>query len=166
MSRFNRRGKTGVFYIPESGIAATDGIPTQAEIEAGQPLHNSIQAITGFTSTQEDLPVPDLGSDWNGTIPGGQTAAESGLTFYAGDEDADPEEVIRAALPEGDGGTIVFSKRSKSPVADDPIDLFPVRIKASNDQYTADNGAALFNTGFSLPDPPKKNVAVAAPAGP
>ena len=162
MHRFNRRSNTGVYYVPDDGFVDPTA-PTAAEITAGQPLHDALAASSGFTSEDEDLPVPDLGSSWGKTIPGGKTAAASSLTFWSGDDDADLEEVIRAALPEGDAGYIVWSKRTRVPVAADPVDVFPVRIKSTNEQYGVENAGAQFMTGFSLYEEPDKDVAVAAP---
>jgi hypothetical protein len=160
MARFNRRGNTGVYYVPAAGIA-NPAAPTATEINAGTALHEVMAAWTGFTSEQADLPVPDLGSTWEGTIPGGETPAASSITFYAGDQDADTEETVRAALDPGDTGYIVVVKRAKAPVAADPADVFPVRVKAQNDEYTVDNAAARFNVGFTIYDPPSKNVDIA-----
>lgn len=160
MPRFNRRGNTGVYYVPDASLAAP-GAPSAAEITAGTALHEVMAAWTGFTSEQADLPVPDLGSTWEGTIPGGETPAASSITFYAGDDDADTEETVRAALVEGDIGYIVVVKRAKTPASTEPADVFPVRIKATNDEYSVDNAAARFNVGFTIYDPPEKNVAIA-----
>lgn len=159
MPRFNRRGNTGVHFVLT--IADPDA-PTAVEIAAGTPLHEVLAASTGFTSEQSDLPVPDLGSTWEGTIPGGETPAASSLTFWSGDDDTDVEETVRAALVEGSTGFVVWSKRSKVAAAADPVDVFPVRVKASNEQYGVDNAGAQFQVGFSIYDPPSKNVAVAA----
>jgi hypothetical protein len=157
--RFNRRGNTGVYYVPT--LASTSS-PSAATINAGTALHEVMAAWTGFTSEQADLPVPDMGSTWEGTIPGGETPAASSITIYAGSDDADDEEVARAALVEGDEGYIVVVKRAKAAAAADPVDVFPVRIKSSNDEYSADNAAARFVVGFTIYDPPSKNVDAAA----
>lgn len=159
MPRFNRRGNTGVYYV---ATIADQGAPTVAEITAGTPLHEVMAAWTGFSSEVADLPVPDMGSTWEGSIPGGETPAASSITFYSGDDDADTEETVRAALVEGDTGFIVVVKRAKAPTAADPADVFPVRIKAVNDEYSADNAPARFMAGFTIYDPPNKNVDIAA----
>jgi len=159
MGRFNRRGNTGVYYV---ATLADPTAPSAATINAGTPLHEVMAAWSGFTSEQADLPVPDMGSTWEGTIPGGETPAASSITIYGGDDDADPEEVARAALVEGDTGYIVVVKRAKVAAAGEPCDVFPVRVKASNDDYSADNAAARFTVGFTIYDPPSKNVEAAA----
>lgn len=159
MPKFPRRSNTGVYLVT---TIANPAAPTVAEITAGTPLHDELAALTGFTSEQGTIPVPTLGSMWDGTIPGGETAAASSLTFYAGDDDTDDSEAIRAAFVEGDNAYIVFVKRAKVPVAADPVDVFPIMVMASNDSYSVDNAAAQFTVGIAIPDPPSKNVAVAA----
>lgn len=158
MGRFNRRGNTGIWYC--TAIAAP-GNPSAVEIAAGTPLHEVVTQVNGFTSEQSDLPVPDTGSTWEGTIPGGETPAASSLKIWAGNDAADAEEVARAALVEGDTGFMVFTKWNKTPTSTDPADVFPVRVKAVNDEYTGDNAPAGFMAGFSIYDPPSKDVAIA-----
>lgn len=161
MPRFNRRSNTGVYYVT---TIADPTAPTDAEITAGQALHEVLAATSGFTSDQGDINVPDLGSTFEKTLPGGETPAASSLTFWSGDDDADTEEEVRAALVEGDTGYIVWSKRAKTPAAGDPVDVFPVRVKASNEQYAVENAGAQFMTGFSIYEEPNKHVDVAAAA--
>ena len=158
MPRFNRRGNTGIWFVPTLAAPAN---PSAAAIAAGTPLHEVVTAVNGFTSEQSDLPVPDVGSTWEGTIPGGETPAASSLRIWAGNDAADAEEVARAALVEGDEGYIVFTKWNKTPTSTDPADVFPVRVKAKNDEYTGDNAPAGFTVGFSIYDPPQKDVTIA-----
>lgn len=161
MGRYNRRSNTGWWLVPT--IADLDA-PTVAEINAGVALHEVLAAMNGFTGDQEDLPVPDVGSTWPKTIPGGETVDASSLTFWAGDDDADTEEVVRAAMVAGDGTEkyVVQIKRQKTPAAGEPADVFPVRIKKTNEVHTADNAGAQFMTGFSIHDTPHRHVDIAA----
>lgn len=159
MTRFNRRGNTGVYFVADGGFADYTA-PTSTEINGGTALHDVIAAMNGFSSDVGDLTVGDLGSTWDGTIPGGESPAASSITFWAGDDDADTEETVRAALPEGDLGYIAIVKRAKTADTSSPVDVFPVRIKASNDDYgnAVQNAAGQFVVGFSIYDPPAKNA--------
>lgn len=159
MARYNRRSNTGWWYVP---TIANQAAPTDDEVAAGVALHNVLAATTGFTSTQEDIPVPDVGSTWGKTIPGGESVDASSLTFWAGDTDSDEEEEVREALVENDLGFIVVVKRQKTPAATQPCDVFPVRVKANNEVHTGDNAGAQFMVGFSIHDSPSKNVAIVA----
>ncbi len=158
--RFNRRGRTGVWLV---STLADPAEPTDDEIAAGVALHEVLAATNGFSSEQDDLPVPDAGSTWNGTIPGGETPEASSMTFYAGTANADAEETVRAALVEGDEAYVVFTKWAKTPTATNPADVFPVRVKAVNDEYNlGENSPARFVAGFSIYDSPSKHVDIVA----
>lgn len=158
MPRFNRRGQEQVYFVPTIVAAAT---PTDDEIAAGTPLHPVLRAISGFNFTGEDLDVSDMGSTWGKTIPGGDTAADSSMTFYEGDDADDTEADVEAALVKGDDGFIVFIP-SGAPVAAAKARVWPVRIKSNNPDETAENAGATFTVGFSIPDPPTLNAVIAA----
>lgn len=158
MSRFNRRGTEQVFLVQS---IANQAAPTVAEINAGTDLHPVLRALTGFTTSVEDLDAADQSSDFNKTIPGGETPEASSMTFYAGDADADDEETVRAAFVEGDEAFIVFCPRG-APTATEPCDVFPVRIKANNDDKVVANAAATFTVQMSIHESPSKQVAIAA----
>jgi hypothetical protein len=158
MPRFNRRGKTGVWFVPS---LAAPGNPSAAAIAAGTPLHDIIRSMTGWTSEQEDLDNSDLSSTWNGTLPGGETPAASSFTFAAGNVAGDVEETARTTIVEGANGYIVMTKWKKTPTSTEKADVFPVRVKAVNDEYTVDNAVAQWVAGFSIYDPPNKNVTIA-----
>lgn len=159
MPRYNRRGNTGVYFC---ATLTNPAAPTVAQVNAGVPLHPALAATSGFTSEQNDLPVPDISDDFDKTIPGGETPAASSLTFWSGDVNADVEETIRAAMVEGANGFVVWVKRSKVPAALTPVDVYPVRIKATNEQYGVENAGAQFMTGFSIPNAPIKHVNLVA----
>lgn len=159
MPRYNRRGKTRYFLVTS---IANQAAPTVAEINAGVPLHDVLRAFNGFTSEIEDLDAGDQGSTFNKTIPGGETAEASSMTFYAGDAAADEEEAVRAALVEG-ANRFVVRCHWGAPVAAAPCDVFPVRIKASNDDPNGENNVtATYTVGFSITDAPSKYVDIAA----
>jgi hypothetical protein len=156
MGRFNRRGTEQVFLVtsipdPTAPVAAT--------IAAGVGLHPVLRSLNGFTSEVADLDAADASSTWDKTIPGGESAANSSMTFYAGDDDADTEEDVRAAFVEGAERFIVFCPRG-APTAGEPADVFPVRIKANNDDKTFENAAATFTVQMSIHDEPSKQVAI------
>ncbi len=159
MPRFNRRGRTGVYAVVS---LASETSPSAAAIAAGTALHPALRALTGFTSETEDLDNSDMSSTFGKTIPGGETPAASSMTFAAGDNTADVEEGIRAALPEGQNLFICFTKWSKTPIAGQPVDVWPVRCKAVNDEYSVDNAVAQFMVGMSIPHPPSKNRTMVA----
>jgi hypothetical protein len=159
MPRYNRRGKTRYFLVT---TIVNPAAPTVAEINAGVALHNVLRSVNGFTSTFEDLDAADQGSDFNKTIPGGQTPEASSMVFYAGDDAADTEEDVRAVMVENAERYIVRVHWG-APAATQPADVFPVRIKGSNDDPNGEgNATATYTTQFSIYDEPNKYVAIAA----
>lgn len=158
MPRFNRRGQEKVYFVP---VLASQTAPSAAAIVAGQPLHLGLRAISGFNYTGEDLDVSDMSDTWGKTIPGGDTAADSTMTFYEGDDAADVERDIEDALVKGDDGFIVFCPTGV-PVATSRVRVWPVRVKSNNPDETAENAGATFTVGFSIPNPPTLDAVAAA----
>lgn len=158
MPRFNRRGQEQVFFAP---AVASEAAPTVANFAAATELHPGLRAINGFNYTGEDLDVSDMSSTWGKTIPGGDTAADSSMQFYEGDDDADIERDIEAVLEKGEEGFIIFSPEG-DPVAGARVRVWPVRVKSNNPDETADNAGATFTVGYSIPNPPTLDAVVAA----
>lgn len=158
MPRFNRRGQEQVLYVP--ALVAPAG-PTVAALAGGTPLHPVLRSISGFNYTGEDLDVSDMGSTWGKTIPGGDTAGDSSMSFYEGDDDADLERDVEAALVKGEEGFIVFLPEG-APVAGARARVWPVRVKSNNPDETAENAGATFTAGFSIPNPPVLDAVVVA----
>lgn len=150
MPRFNRRGQEKVYAVPSGSNARSVAVLTGATSFA---LHRVLRAIAGFNYTGEDLDAADMSTTWGKTIPGGSTAGDSSFTFYEGDLDADFEEVVLQALDKGTTWQIVFAKRGV-PVVGAPLRVWTVRIKSNNPDETADNAAATFTIGMSIPDEP------------
>lgn len=156
MPRFNRRGKTRWYLV----TTLTVGAPTTTQVLAGTRVDVALRSLNGFTSTIEDLDAADASSTWGKTIPGGETAEASSMTFYQGDLDADLEETIRAAHTVGANRYLVSSKRG-APAVGDPVDIFPVRVKGVNDDQTTDNATATYTAQYAIYDPPVKNIDLA-----
>jgi hypothetical protein len=160
MPRYNPRGRRGWWFV---AALADPANPSAAAVAAGTALHPELKSWTGFTSETEDLDNSDESSTFAKTLPGGETPAASSLTIYAGDLDSDPGEVIRAALGQGGAnGFVVIVKRSKTPAAGQRCDVYPVRVKSSNDDREAGNAIGTFTVGVSIPDVPRKHVAMVA----
>lgn len=158
MPRFNRRGQEQVFFVP---AIADEAEPSVAAVEAATELHPALRSISGFNYTGEDLDVSDMSSTWGKTIPGGDTAADSSMTFYEGDDDDDVEREIEAALAKGTSGFVVFSPEG-APATGGAARVWPVRVKSNNPDESADNAGATFTVGFSIPDPPTLDAVFAA----
>ncbi len=159
MPRYNPRGRTRYYFV--ASLAAPNN-PSAAAVVAGTALHVALKALSGFTSEVEDLDNSDASSTWGKTLPGGETPAASSMTFYAGDATADAEDAIRAALTEGINGYIVISNYGAPVATTGRGDVFPIRVKASNMDRMVENAVQTRTIGFSIYDPPFKNVTFAA----
>lgn len=156
MPRYNSRGKTRVYFAL---AIANRAAPTVAEINAGTALAPALRTFEGFTSEVEDLDNADFSSTWGKTLPGGETAADSSMTFAAGDVAGDVEESIRNALVQGANGFVVWCWWG-APTAGQRASVYPARIKSNNQMPKPENAIAEFQVGFSLYDPPSKYVAL------
>jgi hypothetical protein len=159
MPRFIGRGREGVWFVP---TLANPAAPSAAAVAAGTALHDQLKAYTGFTSSTDNIDNADYGSRFNKTLPGGESPDDSSLTIYAGDADTDPGEVIRAALPEGANGYVVWIKRAKTPASGQRADVFPIRVGGVNDDRTMDIAVRTFTVSTAIPDVPNKNVTLVA----
>src|SRR5687768_14928936 len=132
MARFNRKGTTKIYFLPD--IAATTLIPTAAEITAGTDYTGQINAIDGFSLENTPIETPDMASTFVSKIGGDDSAADSSLTFY---EDS-TTDTIETDLAKGTSGFIViFSKGNTA--GNKGMDVYPVTVVSNSKAYTTDN---------------------------
>lgn len=151
MTRFNRRGQEKVYLAP---MLTDPAAPDPADVATWTELTPALRNINGFNYTGEDLDASDMSSTWGKTIPGGDTAGDSSMTFAEGDDDADVERDIEAALTKGDTGFIIFSPEGV-PADTGRARVWPIRVKSNTPDESAENGLATFSVGYSIPDPPE-----------
>lgn len=153
--RFFRRGKTRAFWVPTiSNIAA----PTAAEIAAGTELTSGISDITGFSTSQDFIGVPDLSSETTATVPGEVTMDDSSLKIYF-DSASNP---LRTTLAPGTVGNVVFIdyKPSGSIVATDKVDVYPAQIGSTPKERDMGSTAAQWTAMIAITAKPREDVAV------
>jgi hypothetical protein len=78
MSRFFRKGVTKFVFCPT--VAGTS--PTRAEITAGTEITDSIAAVNGFSLSNSPVTTPDMGSRFDKTVPGIDSAGDSSLNMW------------------------------------------------------------------------------------
>lgn len=117
--RFSALSGLEIVYVPV--VAATTGIPTRAEINAGTDLTTEVQGWEGFTTTGETIETPDLTS-FVGKIAGRVTSEDSSLTMYL-DRGADD---VRDVLPRGTLGALVFMDSGDVP--SELMDIYPIQV--------------------------------------
>lgn len=159
-SRFIRPGIEKVYFVP---TLTAQGAPTVAQITAGTSLTGVIRTVTGWTTTAEDIEVADLSSRFKPTVPGMQAVNKSSLQLYRSLVSTDAEEAARAVLAEQAKGYIVFfinADGSPTPVPGGKADVWPVAVRANNDEKSAGNNGATWMVEFSVPALPSKSVAI------
>lgn len=154
MSRFIRRGKSKIRFAPT--IANPDAV-SRAEITSSTDLTPSIAEVAGFMLEGSQVATPDMGSDFDSSIPGIDSAADSSLTFY---ED-DTASTIETLLPKGTEGYVLLFRKGDVP-ASDSLDVFPVNVGSRGPEWSAGNDPARFQVRFSITAKPSLDVTIPA----
>lgn len=157
-NRYIPSGVTQYYWVPTIANKAT---PTRAELDAGTDLTGQVAAVAGFTTSTDQVDVPDLGSRFTGKIPGRVSAEDSSLTVYI-DED-DPSSDIRSLLPRDTTGFVVrFTSGDDDGVSGNKTcDVFPAKVTANSVQPDMDNPGQT-QVSFSITSEPAENVLVPA----
>lgn len=161
MARYHSSNKAKVVFAPAvSSIAA----PSRAEITAGTVLtvagstaYAGLIEDSGWETVASDITVPDVGTDFDGTIPGRQAASSASMKFYADDAST----TVRTALAEGTAGYMI--RMPEGDVPTDRCEVWPVRVSALNDSaITSANEAKTFMVTFAVTSEPNKNAVIPA----
>lgn len=156
--RFMRRGITQIHNVPTiTNLAA----PTVAEVVSGTELVD-INAVEGFTWSNEAIDTPDLKDTFKTTIPGEDSGADSSITFY----ELSDGTGYWTALSKGTETNIVIARyggtdTNKALKIGDKVDVFPVQVGSIASQISTGNEPALYTVSFAITAPPKQNVALA-----
>lgn len=151
--RFNRKGTTKISFLPT--IAATNLIPTLAEITGGTDYTGQISAMDGWSLENQPIETPDMASTFVSKIGGDDSAADSSLTFY---EDSTLDD-IETDLAKGTSGFIVIFSKGKGS-ASKGMDVFPVTVVSNSKSYSTDNEAAKITVQFTITARPVFNGTV------
>lgn len=156
VEKFSRRGISIFLWLPT--IADEVNLtPTRAELDGGTNLSAAIANISGFTLENQSIETPDMGDDFDSSIPGSDKAEDSSLTFY---EDK-VTDLIEELLKKGTVGNVVILRKGDVP-ASKSMDAFPVRVGSQSPAFTTDNEAAKFETKFTITRRPAQGLAVPA----
>ncbi|MER8002097.1 hypothetical protein [Streptomyces sp. NPDC095613] len=157
--RFLRRGITKIYWLRSLADPKRPARKELAEPNCFDLTHR-VSDIEGWTLSNEAIETPDMGSTFNGSIPGNDTAEDSSLTFY---EDRASNE-IEQRLSKGAEGWILLLRKGDVP-GSPSADAFPVTVATRAATYTTDNEAAKFQVTFTVTDEPTLD-AVVPEAGP
>lgn len=146
MSKFIRRGKTKVFWVPTIASAAL--IPTAVEVNAGTNMSTTVAGFEGFSFANSPIEVPDLSTAFTGTVPGEDKAEDSALVMY---ED-DTTNALQTTLAKGTTGYVVFfptGTAGASPAAADKAEVWKTIVTGWSRRYDLGNVAAQWRVGFT-----------------
>lgn len=154
MARFIRRGVSKIRFAPT--IANINAV-TRTEITGSTDLSPQIADMSGFQLSGSQVATPDMGSDFEGSIPGGDSAGDSSITFY---ED-DATNVIETLLPKGTDGFVLLMRKGDIPT-NESLDVFPVTVGSRSAEWTTGNEAARFNVQFFVTAKPALDTEIPA----
>ncbi|MEU3399504.1 hypothetical protein [Streptomyces filamentosus] len=156
VEKFSRRGVSVFLWLPT--IADTVGLKaTRAELDGSTNLSSAIASISGFTLENQSIETPDMGDDFDSSIPGSDQAEDSSFTFY---EDKTTDE-IEQLLKKGSVGYVGILRKGDIP-GSKSMDIFPVRVGSQSPAFTTDNEAAKFDVRFTITRRPAQGLAVPA----
>ena len=117
--KFSALDGTALVFVPV--VAAGNGVPTRAEINAGTDLTTEVESWEGWTTEAATIGTPSL-ARFVGNIPGRITITPGVLQMYAdrGQDD------VRDILPVGTTGAMVFMDSGDVP--GNKMDVWPIRV--------------------------------------
>ena len=145
-ARFIRQGVSEFKFAP---TCANVNAVTREEYDAAEDLTPYVAGVNGWMLGNADVPTPDFGSDFDGSIPGTNSVDASSFDFY---EDMD-EETIEELLPALTPGFVFIARKGDKP-GSKSLDAFPVRVKAKGNNIELGNTPAKFNVSFSITGKP------------
>lgn len=146
MSKFFRRGKSKVYWVPT--IASASLIPTTAEVTAGTAMTANVAGFEGFSFSNNPIEVPDLSTAFTASVPGEDKAEDCALVFY---ED-DTTNALQTTLAKGTTGYVVIfptGTAGASPAASDKAEVWKVIVTGWARRYDMGNVAAQWRAGFT-----------------
>lgn len=156
-ARFIRQGVSEFKFSPTCGdINAV----TRTEYDGAEDLTALVAGVNGWLLGNNDVPTPDFGSDFDGSIPGTDSVSDSSFDFY---EDL-VDETIEELLPKGTPGFVFIARKGDKPTSKS-LDVFPVRVRVKGSPIELGNTPAKFNVAFSITSKPATDTAMPAAAG-
>lgn len=157
MSRAIRRGTERWFVSPAP--LADPAAPTRAEITAATEITESIAGVNGFALSNSPVTTPDMGSRFDKSVPGIDTAGDSSLNMW--------DEILNGGT--SDEARDVLAKDSelsilRFPYGDVPakrMEVWQVTSLGVNDQIDL-SAAGQYQVPFSIREVPEQNAVVPA----
>lgn len=155
--RFIRRGVSKILFAAD--VANINAV-TRAELDAAFDLTPFIREVTGWQLESNSVATPDLGSSFESSIPGTDSAADSSLGFY---EDLDTEEIEAMLQKDTEGKVIIMRKGDKPGSAS--MDVHPTRVASKSADIGMGNDPAGFMAKFNITEEPSQDQVIPAIVG-
>lgn len=160
MSKFTRRGKSKVYFVP---TVADPANPTTAEITGGTYLGKGLREMTGFETQTSRISEAVMDSKTNPQIDGEQTFGDAQMVLLESDDTTtDPDSTALAAaytaLADGAQGFIVACPVGVT--SGKKCETWPISIGANNRNWSTDNEFAKYTVAFAVLSAPNKNATI------
>jgi hypothetical protein len=117
------------------------------------PPAPSSPALNNWDTNAATVDVPDVATNFTGTIPGRVSGGEGTIEFY----DDDASTAVRTALAEGTVGFIMIAKAGK--VTGRRCEVWPVTVASITDsQVDTGTNPSTFTVAFALTAKPSKTA--------
>ena len=154
-TRFTDNATTVIYFVPT--IAATNLVPTRAELNAGTNLSVEINDLNGWMVQSDLIDVQSLSEAFQSKIAGTLSSPDSSLTFYTSKNGSD----VRSLLPRGTTGYVVFCDGGD--IGGNKAEVYPVEVTSNGIMRTIDGkDASKIEVGFAITRPPAQAVTLPA----
>jgi hypothetical protein len=157
MSRAIRRGIERWFVSPTA--LANPAAPTRSEITAATEITESIAGVNGFSLSNSPVTTPDMGSRFDKTVPGIDSAGNSSLNMWDEILNGGTSDPARDVLAKDSELTIL-----RFPYGDVPTkrcETWQVTSLGVNDQVDL-SAAGQYQVEFSIREVPEQNAVIPA----
>jgi hypothetical protein len=120
-TRYIAAGQTRIYWVESIAVLAW---PTRAEIDAGIDLTGQVATVVGWHVRRRVRSGQAYRDDFEVQLHGSMYVDDSRLVFYGDQTGGD----VSATLPEGTKGHVLHLYGGD--VADNPMDVWPVRVAA------------------------------------
>jgi hypothetical protein len=158
MSRAIRRGIERWLVSPAP--VANPSAPTRVEITAATEITESIAGVNGFSLTNSPVTTPDMGSRFDKTVPGIDSAGDSSLNMW--------DEIMRGAATTDEARDALAKdleldliRMPYGDVAGRRCEVWRVTSTGVNDQVDL-SAAAQYQVGFSIRQVPAQGAVIPA----
>lgn len=138
-----------------------DLVPTPAEVAGATVLTEFVISLTA-NSTGNTVPIPNLASLFEGSIPGTSTATFSAEMYR---DSVKADDKAWATLEKDTSGVFYISRFGGTgadllPIAGDEVEVWPVRVTSRTASAMSSNTAQTFTLTCAVPRTPNEGATI------